>query len=137
MIDRSHDLTVTRQARLLGISLGTVYYLPRVVSEADLALMRRLDELHPEHPFMGARMLRDQLHRGGVHVGRRHITTLMQRIFRRWRRSLAPASAHRGTRFTRTCFATSPSGVPIRSGRWTPRTFRWRGASCISPRWWT
>jgi putative transposase len=80
MIDRSHGLTVTRQARLLGISRGTVYYLPRVVSEADLALMRRLDELHLEHPFMGARMLRDQLHRGGVHVGRRHISTLMQRM---------------------------------------------------------
>jgi putative transposase len=57
-----------------------VYYLPRAVSDADLALMRRLDELHLEHPFMGARMLRDQLQRQGVHVGRRHVTTLMLRM---------------------------------------------------------
>jgi putative transposase len=66
MIDRDHDLSITRQASLLGISRGSVYYLPRPVSEADLALMRRIDELHLEHPFMGARMLRDQLHRQGI-----------------------------------------------------------------------
>jgi Transposase and inactivated derivatives len=80
MIDRNERLSVTRQAQLLGISRGSVYYLPRPVSEADLALMRRLDELHLEHPFMGARMLRDQLQRAGIKVGRKHVTTLMQRM---------------------------------------------------------
>ncbi len=78
MIDREHELPVTHQARLLGISRGTVYYLPRSASDADLALMRRLDELHLEHPFMGARMLRRQLQREGTHVGRRHVRTLMR-----------------------------------------------------------
>jgi putative transposase len=57
MIDRKHRLSVTCQAQLLGLSRGAVYYLPQSVG-ADLALMRRLDELHLEHPFMGARMLR-------------------------------------------------------------------------------
>jgi putative transposase len=80
MIDRRHDLTVTRQAELLGMSRGSVYYLPRPVSDADLALMRRIDELHLEHPFMGARMLRRQLARQDVHAGRRHIATLMRRM---------------------------------------------------------
>jgi putative transposase len=80
MIDRSHDLSITRQAELLGFSRGSVYYLPRPVSEGDMRLMRRLDELHLEHPFMGARMLRDQLLREGLQVGRRHVTTLMQRM---------------------------------------------------------
>src|SRR5262245_15739205 len=80
MIDRDHDLPVTRQAELLGISRGAVYYLPRPVSAPDLALMRRLDQLHLEHPFMGARMLRDQLLREGISVGRRHVRTLMQRM---------------------------------------------------------
>lgn len=80
MIDRDHDLPITRQAQVLGISRGSVYYLPRPVSDADLALMRRLDELHLEHPFMGARMLRDQLWREGARVGRRHVTTLMVRM---------------------------------------------------------
>jgi len=80
MIDRDHKLSITRQASLLNISRGTVYYLPQPVSSADLALMRRLDELHLEHPFMGARMLRDQLARQGIHTGRRHIRTLMLRM---------------------------------------------------------
>ena len=80
MIDRDHQLPITRQAELLDISRGSVYYLPRPVSDADLALMRRIDELHLEHPFMGARMLRDQLHRQGNKVGRKHITTLMLRM---------------------------------------------------------
>ena len=65
MIDRDHDLPITRQAQLLNISRGTVYYLPQPVSPADLVLMRRIDELHLEHPFMGARMLRRQLAHGG------------------------------------------------------------------------
>jgi len=80
MIDRDHPLSITQQAQLLGISRGSVYYLPRPVSDADLALMRRIDELHLEHPFMGARMLRDQLLRQGLKVGRKHIGTLMQRM---------------------------------------------------------
>jgi hypothetical protein len=41
MIDREHKLSVARQARLLGFSRGSIYYLPRPVSEGDLALMRR------------------------------------------------------------------------------------------------
>ena len=80
MIDRSHSLSLTRQTQLLGISRGSVYYLPRLTGEADLALMRRIDELHLEHPFMGARMLRRQLQRQGIHVGRRHLGTLMERM---------------------------------------------------------
>ena len=80
MIDRDHDLPITRQAQLLNISRGTVYYLPQPVSPADLVLMRRIDELHLEHPFMGARMLRRQLARQGLHAGRRHIRTLMLRM---------------------------------------------------------
>jgi putative transposase len=80
MIDRDHPLSITRQARLLNISRGTVYYLPQPVSPADLVLMRKIDELHLEHPFMGARMLRDQLLRQGFGVGRRHVRTLMLRM---------------------------------------------------------
>ena len=63
MIDREHALPVVRQAELAGISRGAVYYLARPVSEADQRLMRRIDELHLEHPFAGARMLRDLLGR--------------------------------------------------------------------------
>ena len=80
MIDRDHALPVSRQAKALGVSRSSVYYMPRPVPVADLKLMRRLDELHLDHPFAGARMLRDLLRREGVAVGRRHVSTLMKRM---------------------------------------------------------
>lgn len=80
MIDREHALSITRQAEALGISRGSVYYLPRPVGEADLKLMRRIDELHLEYPFAGARMLRDLLRPEGFKAGRRHIGTLMAKM---------------------------------------------------------
>jgi putative transposase len=80
MIDRTDKLPVTRQAEILNISRGSVYYLPKPASESDLRLMRRIDELHLELPFAGSRMLRDLLHLEGVHVGRRHVATLMRKM---------------------------------------------------------
>ena len=99
MIDRTHRLALTKQAALLGISRGSVYYEPAPVSAADLALMRRLDELHLQFPFAGARMLRGLLAAEGSKVGRRHVTTLMRRmgieaIYRRPNTS-KPAPGHR------------------------------------------
>ena len=99
MIDRSHDLPVTRQARELGISRGSVYYLPRPVCEADLAIMRRIDELHLELPFAGSRMLRDLLRQEGIEIGRQHVATLMRKmaieaIYRRPNTS-KPAPGHK------------------------------------------
>ena len=79
MIDRSHALPVTRQSRELGISRGSVYYLPRPTSVGDLAIMRRIDELHMDFPFAGSRMLRDLLVADGVNVGRLHVSTLMKK----------------------------------------------------------
>ena len=80
MIDRTHELSVSRQARELGISRGSFYYLPRAVSPTDLALMRRIDELHLDYPFAGARMLRDLLAGEGIVVGWLHVSTLMRRM---------------------------------------------------------
>jgi putative transposase len=76
MIDRTHGLPVTQQAKVLGISRGSVYYLPRPVPAADLATMRRIDELHLEFPFAGSRMLRDLLSEEGIRIGRCHVATL-------------------------------------------------------------
>jgi putative transposase len=80
MIDREHDLPITKQAEVLKISRGSVYYLPRPVSSAELAIMRRLDQLHLEFPFAGSRMLRGLLAAEGCKIGRRHVKTLMRRM---------------------------------------------------------
>jgi putative transposase len=80
MIDREHDLPITKQAQVLNISRGSVYYLPRLVSAADLTIMRRIDELHLEFPFAGSRMLRGLLAAERCKIGRRHVKTLMKRM---------------------------------------------------------
>jgi putative transposase len=81
MIIKTHSLPVKRQAELLEISRANVYYLPAPTSEKDLALMRAIDELHLEYPFLGARQLRKILRREGhPAAGRPHIGTLMAKM---------------------------------------------------------
>jgi putative transposase len=80
MIDRNHALPIKRQAELLSIGRSTVYYRPRPASDADLEVMRRIDQIHLSHPTAGARMLRDILRRAGSGIGRRHVATLMRRM---------------------------------------------------------
>ena len=80
MIDRTHPLPVTRQCRVLGLARSTAYYRPAPVSPDDLALMRRIDELHLMHPFAGARMLRDLLRQEGRRIGRKRVGSLMAKM---------------------------------------------------------
>ena len=80
MIDKTHELPVVRQVQLLDLSRSSVYYLPQPTPESDLRLMRRIDELHLEHPFAGARMLRDMLRLENIEVGRKHASTLMKKM---------------------------------------------------------
>jgi putative transposase len=92
-------MTITRQCELLEVCRSSLYYQPNPVSAADLALMRRLDELHLKHPFLGARRLAQMLRREGRKVGRRHVGTLMHRmgiepIYRKKRTSI-PAQGHK------------------------------------------
>lgn len=78
MIDKEHDLPLTTQADILQLSRSSLYYVPVPISPADLELMRRIDHLHTDYPFMGARMLRDRLKAMGYTVGRRHVARLMR-----------------------------------------------------------
>ena len=159
MIDREHDLPITKQAQVLRISRGSAYYLPRPVSASDLEVMRRLDRLHLEFPFAGSRMLRGLLAAEGCKIGRRHVKTLMQRmgieaLYRR-PRTTKPEPGHkiypyllRGAAITRPnqvwgdghqCAA----GSGVRDGGWSPaiglqervanhRKRRWSKAGVVS-----
>ncbi len=129
MIDRDHDLPVSRQAKALGVSRSAVYYKPRPTSAADLKIMRRIDELHLDYPFAGSRMLRDFLNREGLSIGRRHVASLMKRmgisaIYRRPNTS-KPAPGHkiypyllRGVKIERTdqVWATDITYIPMARG---------------------
>lgn len=92
-------MTITHQCELLDVCRSSLYYRPKPVSQADLKLMRRIDELHLAHPFLGARRLARMLQREGVNVGRRHVGTLMhvmgiEAIYRKKRTSIA-AEGHK------------------------------------------
>ena len=80
MIDRTHNLSVVRQCEILQLARSTAYYTPKPTSPEDLALMRRIDELHLEYPFAGSRMLRDLLRNEGQAVGRQRIRRLMRQM---------------------------------------------------------
>ncbi len=99
MIDKTHKLSITKQARILSISRGSVYYRAEPVCEDDLGLMRRIDQLHLDYPFAGSRMLQSFLVREGFRIGRLHVRTLMKRmgieaIYRRPHTS-KPAPGHK------------------------------------------
>jgi putative transposase len=99
MIDRSHGLSISRQAQVLGISRGSIYSRICSTSDADLALMRRIDELHLDYPFAGSRMLQGLLKAEGHQTGRLHVRTLMKKmgveaIYRRPNTS-KPAPGHK------------------------------------------
>jgi putative transposase len=80
MIDRSHELSLSEQARALKLSRSSVYYRPHPVPPADLTIMRRIDELHLDYQFAGSRMLRDLLRGENIAIGREHVATLMKRM---------------------------------------------------------
>ena len=80
MIDRSHGLPLRRQAAVLQLSRSTLHYEPRPVSAADLAVMRRIDELHLDYPFAGSRMMRNLLRGEGVAIGRERVVSMMRRM---------------------------------------------------------
>jgi putative transposase len=98
VIDPTHKLSLTRQAQLLQLSRASLYYEP-AASAADLQLMRRLDELHLQWPFLGSRMLRNMLRLEGIVVGRRHVATLTRK---KWalRRSIDARTLAAGIRVT-------------------------------------
>ena len=92
-------MTILRQCELLDVCRSSLYYQPKPVSAADRALMRRIDELHLAHPFLGARKLARMLQRESIEVGRRHVGTLMrlmgiEAIYRKKRTSIA-AKGHK------------------------------------------
>ena len=99
MIERNGPLPLSRQCGLLGVSRSSQYYAPKGESAENLALMRRLDELHLAHPFYGSRQMMRHLRREGVTVGRHRVRRLMrlmglEAMYRRPRTSVAKP-AHR------------------------------------------
>ena len=108
MIDRSHELPLSRQAALLRLGRCSLYYTPRPVPAGELAVMRRIDELHLNYPFAGSRMLRDLLRAEDIVIGREKVAALMRRMeLRRCTAGRIRQNPLQATRFTHTCCAAS------------------------------
>lgn len=98
MIDSGHDLPVTGQCRLLEVPRSSAYYRPAPVPQADLEMMRRIDEIYLKWPFYGSRRIRNELIRQGFVINRKRVQRLMQRmglqaVYAR-ERTTRPASGH-------------------------------------------
>jgi putative transposase len=137
VIDRDHKLAITRQTRLRDAQLGDRLLPAPAGGPVDQALMRKLDELHLEHPFMGPRTLRDQLSckalaQEGVTSERSCLASESMHLHP----SLAPAKPRPATRSTRTCCASSRSPARTKPERWRRPTFPWHALSSTStPSW--
>jgi putative transposase len=80
MIIREHSLPLTTQCRILNLSRSGIYYVPMLVSDKDRELMRLVDEIHLNHPYLGTRGIRNELWNKGHKVGRSHVRTLMRKM---------------------------------------------------------
>jgi HTH-like domain len=80
MINRKDPLPVTKQCHILELSRSSVYYMPTQVSDKDAELMRLIDEIHLEEPYLGSRGMKSALRMRGCKVGRIHVRTLMRQM---------------------------------------------------------
>ena len=78
MVEPQGSPSMRRQCELLGVNRSTLYY-ERVPPDAeDLALMRRIDEIHLRYPFYGSRKIARTLRDEGVRVNRKRVQRLMR-----------------------------------------------------------
>jgi putative transposase len=78
MIEPNAELSIRRQCDLLGINRSGLYYEPAATSAEELALMRRIDELHLEYPFYGSRKIARVLATEGRVTNRKCVQRLMR-----------------------------------------------------------
>ena len=98
-IHEKHDLSKTRRCELLDVARSSAYYRGEPVSEADLAVMRLIDEIHLQWPFYGSRRMRDELEERGHTVNRKRVQRLMRQMGLRAlyprRRTSQPGKGHK------------------------------------------
>lgn len=81
LIDPLHQhISISRQCQLLGVSRSGYYYEPRPVSEEELGLMRKIDEIYTEMPFYGSPKITKTLHRQGLLVNHKRVERLMRKM---------------------------------------------------------
>ena len=80
MIKKSEPLSITCQCRLLSLNRSGIYYKPSAPHEDELEIMRLIDCIHTNRPFLGIRRIADALQGVGHHVNRKRVQRLMQKM---------------------------------------------------------
>ena len=80
MIDRTHSLSAVQSCQLLGVARSMAYYQPTPVAGSELALLRRIDELHLRYRFAVAQILRNLLREDSQAIWRRCVASLFRRM---------------------------------------------------------
>ncbi len=73
MIEPEDEVSVRRQCELLRVNRSGLYYEPRATDADELALMKRIDDLHLKHPFYGSRKITQALKAEGREVNRKRV----------------------------------------------------------------
>ncbi len=80
MIDKEHELPITKQCHILQLSRSNLYYVPAPANDKDRERMRLIDEIHLEEPYLGSRGMKSIVRMRGHKVGRIHVRTLMRKM---------------------------------------------------------
>ena len=80
MIEKNNSVSLTRQCQMLEISRSSLYYKPAPVNETDLRLMKLIDAIHLDKPYLGTRRICEKLCDMGEKIGRKHVRTLIDRM---------------------------------------------------------
>ena len=81
LVDRQDTrLSLRRQCRLLGVARSGVYRPAAPANDNDLAVMRRLDELFTQWPFLGSRRMAMMLRENGFAINRKRVQRLMRKM---------------------------------------------------------
>ena len=80
LVERGDTLSIRKQCVLLGVARSGVYRPPRPANDADLGLMRRIDELFTAWPFLGSRRMAAMLRADGWPINRKRVQRLMRRM---------------------------------------------------------
>jgi transposase-like protein len=153
LLDHDHaGLSIRRQCRLLGLARSGVYRPRRAANDNDLGLMRRIDELFTQFPFLGSRRLALMLGEQGLPINRKRMQRLMRRMGIaalgpkprttkpapghkvRWRRPWRASGCRRSSTPTKVASSPAPpspgfSPPPACASRWTAADGGWTTCS--------
>jgi len=80
MVESSSELTIKQQAHLLSLSRASIYYKAKEISEEEIKIKHRIDQIYTKWPFYGSRRIRVELDREGIKINRKTVQRHMREM---------------------------------------------------------